>query len=348
MNYPKCPACGNPEVNQFASGKFHCPYCGTAFTSDGSICEKPVERPVERPVMNETAVSQGAVLGNDGAGKSKSHKALLLGVGALVVGAIVFAVVKGVSTKSNTESPQVDVAVTETAALFATGTENGHEYVDLGLPSGTMWATCNVGAMKPEEFGDYYAWGETTTKTDYNWDTYKYSSNGDLLTKYCNSSSYGKDGYTDTKTILDLSDDAAYVNWGGKWRMPTKTQQDELLNECYWVWTDSYNSSSVKGYIVYKAKDSSDKGKGVKVYSNGTPSSSYNLSDAHIFLPAAANNPFDDEIAVGEYWSSSLGADYPGSAWYIGFNSDFVECQYGWGRYNDDRCYGFSVRAVFK
>ena len=100
MNYPKCPACGNPEVNQFASGKFHCPYCGTAFTSDGSICEKPVERPVEKTVMNETAVPQNAVQGNDGAGKSKSHKALLLGVGALVVGAIVFAVVKGVSTKS--------------------------------------------------------------------------------------------------------------------------------------------------------------------------------------------------------------------------------------------------------
>ena len=128
MNYPKCPACGNPEVNQFASGKFHCPYCGTAFTSDGSICEKPVERPVEKPVMNETAVSQNAVQGNDGAGKSKSHKALLLGVGALVVGAIVFAVVKGVSTKSNTESPQVDVAVTEATASFPTGTENGHEW----------------------------------------------------------------------------------------------------------------------------------------------------------------------------------------------------------------------------
>jgi len=132
MNYPKCPACGNPEVNQFASGKFHCPYCGTAFASDGSICEKPVGRPVERPVMNETAVPQNAVQGNDGAGKSKSHKALLLGVGALVVGAIVFAVVKGVSTKSNAESSQADVAVTEATASFSTGTENGHEYVDLG------------------------------------------------------------------------------------------------------------------------------------------------------------------------------------------------------------------------
>ena len=317
MNYPKCPACGNPEVNQFASGKFHCPYCGTAFTSDGSICEKPVERPVERPVMNETAVPQNAVQGNDGAGKSKSHKALLLGVGALVVGAIVFAVVKGVSTKSNAESSQSDVAVTETAALFATGTENGHEYVDLGLPSGTKWATCNIGATKPEEFGDYYAWGETATKSTYDYSTYKYDSE------------LGKNGFTDNKTTLDLSDDAAYVNWGGKWRMPTHDQQEELVSQCCWVWTESYNNSNVKGYIVYKAKNSSDKG--VKICEGGAPSSSYSLSDAHIFLPAAGfrydGDPHDYRYAHldgGYYWSSSLYVDNSNYAWYVSFDSDGV------------------------
>ena len=138
------------------------------------------------------------------------------------------------------------------------GTENGHVWVDLGLPSGTKWATANVGASKPEEFGNYYAWGETTTKEIYSWSTYKYGSDFEL-TKYCSASLYGKDGFTDSKATLDPSDDAAYVNWGGKWRMPTYEQLGELRNECYWVWTESYNNSNVKGYIVYKAKASSDK-----------------------------------------------------------------------------------------
>ena len=141
-----------------------------------------------------------------------------------------------------------------------------------------------MGAKTPQDYGNYYAWGEVTTKSTYAWSTYKYDDYN-KLTKYCSKSSYGKDGFTDTKTTLDLSDDAAYVNWGGKWRMPTKTQQDELFNECYWVWTESYNNSNVKGYIVYKAKSSSDKCK--RIYNGGTPSSSYSMSDAHIFLPAA-------------------------------------------------------------
>ena len=347
----KCPACGNPEVNQFASGKFHCPYCGTAFTSDGSICEKPVERPVEKPVMNETAVPQNAVQGNDGAGKSKSHKALLLGVGALVVGAIVFAVVKGISTKSNTESPQADVAVTETAALFATGTENGHEYVDLGLPSGTMWATCNVGAMKPEEFGDYYAWGETTEKNTYSWSTYL---DGKMKSEYdCGTNKDALNGVTD---IAGTQYDAAKANWGGTWHMPTKGQQDELRNECYWVWTENYNTTTgIKGYIVYKAKSSSDKG--VKTDEYDTSSSSYKLSDAHIFLPAAG--AFIDDSSVAEllnanwggcYWSSSL-TDHWGRAWYVSFNSDNVSNSNGGRSYdfyghNIGRYVGQSVRAV--
>ena len=112
--------------------------------------------------------------------------------------------------------------------FYHDGAESGYNYVDLGLTSGTKWATCNVGASKPQDYGDYYAWGEVTPKETYNWSTYKYGSAYNQLTKYCSSSSYGKDGFTDSKTTLDLSDDAAYVNWGGKWRMPTKAQQDEL------------------------------------------------------------------------------------------------------------------------
>ena len=222
------------------------------------------------------------------------------------------------------------------SSVYKSGTQDGHDYVDLGLPSGTLWATCNVGATKPEDSGNLYAWGETTTKVYYDWSTYKYA-NGDYkkLTKYCHDYHFGNNGFTDSKTTLDLSDDAAYVNWGGKWRMPTYDQQKELMSQCYWVWTENYNNSHVKGYIVYKAKTSSDKG--VEIYKGEALSSSYKLSDAHIFLPAV-------DIAGYKYngcfWSSSLHTINPCVAWGAYFYSD--EAYY----YYDQRCYGQSVRAV--
>ena len=103
------------------------------------------------------------------------------------------------------------------------------EYVDLCLPSGTLWATCNLGANVPEEFGDYYAWGETETKTIFTVGTYKYC-NGDFysLTKYCNDPSYGYNGFTDNLAVLLTEDDAATVNLGDNWCMPTKEQWQEL------------------------------------------------------------------------------------------------------------------------
>ena len=115
---------------------------------------------------------------------------------------------------------------------ISTGVENGHNWVDLGLS--VKWATCNVGATTPEGYGNYYAWGETKPKSTYDWSTYKYC-NGDRysMTKYCTNSEYG---IVDNKTTLELSDDAAHVNWGGSWRMPTKAEQDEL-NNCTWTWT---------------------------------------------------------------------------------------------------------------
>ena len=214
------------------------------------------------------------------------------------------------------------------------------------MTSGTKWATANVGASKPQDYGNYYAWGETTTKEIYSWSTYKYFKDGDdhKITKYCSDSELGNNGFTDSKTTLDLSDDAAAANWGGKWRMPTKAQQDELRNQCYWVWTESYNNSNVKGYIVYKAKGEADKGK--YVYKGKTPSSSYSLSDAHIFLPAAGyrgDGDLDGAGSDGYYWSSSLDTDVPYGAWSVGFYSfDVFSLGYG------DRYYGFTVRAVFK
>jgi hypothetical protein len=115
--------------------------------------------------------------------------------------------------------------------------------VDLGLPSGTLWATCNVGANAPEEFGHQFAWGETAPKETYNWYTYKWCEDG-LLTKYCNNSS---DGTVDNKIELDPEDDAAYVNWGPSWRMPTVEQLVELYSNCTQQWTEL---NGVKGILV--------------------------------------------------------------------------------------------------
>ena len=200
-----------------------------------------------------------------------------------------------------------------------TGTENGYGYVDLGLS--VKWATCNVGANNPEDYGDYFAWGETTTKSTYSWSTYKYcNGSSSTLTKYCNMSSYGNNGFTDNKTQLDLSDDAARANWGGSWRMPTTAEQDELRSNCTWTWT---TQNGVNGYKVTSKK-------------NGNS----------IFLPAAGYRSDRSLYGVGVsgyYWSSSLYtgyADYPDTAYYLGFVSDYVDWYY------DDRVYGHSVRPV--
>lgn len=113
-----------------------------------------------------------------------------------------------------------------------------HDYVDLGLSSGTLWATCNLGAEIPEEYGDYFAWAETTSKSYFIWSNYAYGSSSSNLTKY-NS--------TDGKTLLDLTDDAARVNWGGLWTTPTLVQIQELINDC--TWTEN-TLNGVQGYTV--------------------------------------------------------------------------------------------------
>jgi len=160
------------------------------------------------------------------------------------------------------------------------------EYVDLGLPSGTLWATCNVGANRPEEYGDYFAWGETEPKSDYSWSTYKYCEGSEnTMTKYCAQSSYGYNGFTDDLTELQPADDAATANWGSGWQMPSREQIQELWNSSYTTteWTQ------VNG--VY----------GRKITSNSNGNS--------IFLPAAGyRNGTDLRNAgsYGYYWSCSL------------------------------------------
>lgn len=114
---------------------------------------------------------------------------------------------------------------------------NGHEYVDLGLPSGTLWATMNIGATSSEEYGDYFAWGETETKSDYSWGTYKFGTESNP-TKYNDA---------DGKRILDLEDDAANVIWGGGWMLPTGDQCSELLNPDNCTYSFNVNENGISG-----------------------------------------------------------------------------------------------------
>ena len=173
-----------------------------------------------------------------------------------------------------------------------------------------------MGSVSPEAYGDYFAWGETEPKSYYDWSTYKWCNGSyKTQTKYCTNSSYGT---VDGKTVLDLEDDAAYVNMGSEWRMPTYAQQDELRNNCSWSWT---TQNGVKGYKV-----------------TGPNSNS-------IFLPAAGyrdNSYLLSAGSSGYYWSSSLYGSNPYDAFELGFYSG----NYNW--VNDSRCYGHSVRAVVR
>ena len=184
---------------------------------------------------------------------------------------------------------------------------NGHEYVDLGLPSGLLWATCNVGAETPEGYGDYFAWGETTTKSTY------YDSNN--VTYGLNDSSLQTQGYIDNNGNLTAQYDAATANWGGDWRMPTYDEMKELKNNCTWTVTtqNGVNGCNVEG-------------------PNGKS----------IFLPAAGRrdgSSFINAGSYGSYWcSTSGGYSYGGYRAYQFSTSQNVSL-------NFRRC-GNSVRPV--
>lgn len=180
------------------------------------------------------------------------------------------------------------------------GFYNGHEYVDLGLPSGTLWATCNVGANTPEECGEYFAWGETTSKSYYSWANYRFCMGNcwDCFIKYCNESSYGFNGFVDTLTILLPEDDAATANWGNEWRMPNKEEFQELLDNTTSIWT---TQNGVYGRLL--------------TASNGNT----------LFLPAVGYR-LGDELkyygSIGYYWSKSLNTDGPYASCDLVFRSD--------------------------
>lgn len=208
--------------------------------------------------------------------------------------------------------------------------------VDLGLS--VKWSSCNLGATKPEEYGDYFAWGETEPyytsqnpltwkdgKTaGYNFASYKwYNGSYGTLTKYNTNSSYG---VVDNKTVLDPEDDAAHVVLGDKWRMPTDAEWTELRENCKWFWTSDYNGTGIAGGIIISNKTG--------------------YTDKFIFLPAAGFR-FDTYLGLagsgGDYWSSSLITDDPSDAWDawdVYFCSDGVYVE------GHVRFYGLSVRPV--
>ena len=196
-----------------------------------------------------------------------------------------------------------------------------HEYVDLGLS--VKWATCNVGASKPEDNGNLYAWGETEVKEQYTMRTSKWGFMPFSLKKYNINS---EQGTVDNKTTLDLEDDVAHVTWGGNWRMPTREEMDELHDNCTWEWT---TINGVNGYRVTSKKQG---------YTNRS-----------IFLPASGYkaNGFYEYGRNGNYWSRSLmtdpygdGSVTCGTAACIRFNNN--QANIGW----EDRMAGLSVRPV--
>lgn len=230
--------------------------------------------------------------------------------------------------------------------------EATYEYVDLGLPSGTLWAKMNVGAKSETDPGLYFAWGETEGHADastkaFTWADYKFNPSGDgkTFTKY-NS--------TDNKVVLDAEDDAASVNMGGEWHMPNEEQCVELFKETkngfvtnagaftQYAWSDSDGHSSptqttatisnwdTAGYFFFKNS-----------YTSVTDAIS---AEDYLFIPVAGNyydGKVNDEGECGDVWSSSLNTGNVGNAWYFSFGSD------GAGVNDDDyRCSGRSVRGV--
>ena len=259
-------------------------------------------------LVGETETLIATVLPTDATNKTITWSSSNTAVATVSSGGVVTAWAAGVATITAS-------AGDKTASCLVTVTQpsSGPEAVDLGLS--VKWATYNVGATKPEEYGDYFAWGEISPKNDYSWATYRWCNGyAASLTKYNTKTGYGT---VDRKTTLELSDDAAHANWGGKWRMPTKAEFDELESNCTWSWT---TQGGTEGYKVTSKK-------------NGNS----------IFLPAAGlrrGSSADGVGSNGNYWSSSLYTDLPYSAWFMFLDSG-DHSMYSFYRY-----YGRSVRPV--
>ena len=208
--------------------------------------------------------------------------------------------------------------------LFAEGKAAVPEgFVDLGLPSGTFWSTKNIGATNGDTaeswYGNYYAWGEIETKANYSWDTYKYANGANnKLTKYCNDSNYGNNGFTDELTQLVSEDDVA-TQTNSAWRMPTKTELDELKALSN-KWVTNYKGISGLNGRVFTG-----------------------INGNTLFIPAAGYRTGSRIRNVGSFchlWSSSLNLVYPYNAYYLDFSSRSTYMSYY------DRYDGLSVRPI--
>lgn len=227
--------------------------------------------------------------------------------------------------------------------------------VDLGLTSGTLWATCNIGATSPEQYGDLIAWGETepyyTQKSTltwkngktagYDWPSYTKLSGGseNSLTKYNTDEEKGK---VDNLTTLEAVDDAATANKGASWSMPARADWKELYNECYWEWTETYNGKKVYGFIVYK---SVDKNKDMQRL-NGSGHKYSTTSDAHIFFPAAGyiyEKNYTEYGSKGHYWAADLDNGNPIWAYCC-----LMENKAVYYSNSDKRFRGLSVRPILR
>lgn len=192
-----------------------------------------------------------------------------------------------------------------------------HEYVDLGLTSGTLWATTNVGAVSPENYGSFFAWGETQPKEVYSGFNYDYAKGDELgldsLFKYNTLSEYGN---VDSLIYLLPEDDVATRRLGKEWSIPTITEWAELNESCYWIWSEF---NGVCGY---------------KVVGN---------NNNWIFLPVGGfqNQTYIIQEDHGFYWSSSLDSKIPLAAHYISFYSKYI-----YDFFSDSRHYGMAIRPV--
>lgn len=206
---------------------------------------------------------------------------------------------------------------------LSVGVKEIENAIDLGLPSGLLWATVNVGATKETDYGDHFAWGETEPKNSYTWTNYKHCNGSETtLTKYNFDPSYGT---VDNKTTLEPEDDAATVNWGKPWRMPTFYEMNELLYNTTYKYVSDYNGSGVAGMEFTSTVEG--------------------FTDQKIFLPAGGYRDGQSlNIPMyGYYRTSSLFTTNPDYARYLMFyDSGYASTSWR----NHLRFYGFSVRAV--
>lgn len=230
---------------------------------------------------------------------------------ATVTDGLVTAVGPGIVTitaKAGSQSATCEVVVNKPFAI---------EAVDLGLS--VKWANANVGATAPEGYGDYFAWGETETKSDYSWETYKFGT--DYRGPFSKYNTQSSDGPVDNMTVLDAEDDVAHVKLGGNWRMPTKAELTELINNCTWTVVTNYNGTGINGRLVTATNGNS------------------------IFLPASGswyNTELIDVGSAGGYWSSSLYPVYSCDALSLFFRNE-IDLYFS---YHEFRYDGRTVRPV--